>query len=267
MPGSLYGINHDTESGAEIMITVMNSNMNNLQVINPRDYGLIVFFTGAGMSAESGIPTYRGSGGIWNQYNWEEYACQRAFERNPEKVLEFHELRRSVVLECQPHPGYIIISELQMHHQNIWIVTQNIDGMHQRAGNRNVIELHGSLWRLRCPRHGVHEETGALYKIRNCPRCGCWLRPDITWFEDILDTAVLEKAGRLAADADLFISIGTSGVVFPAATFPVLAYESGACMICINTEIPENKSIFEQIFVGKASEILGEMFNVDRQLI
>ena len=243
------------------MVTGMTSDRNNIPVINPHDYDSIVIFTGAGMSAESGIPTYRGAGGIWHQYNWEEYACQKAFERTPEKVLEFHELRRSVILECQPHPGYLSISKLQMQHQNTWIVTQNIDGLHQRAGNGNVIELHGSLWRLRCPRHGVHEDTGARYKTRICPQCGRWLRPDVTWFGDIMDSGILEKAGRLAADANLFISIGTSGVVFPAATFPVLAHESGACTICINTEIPENLSIFDHIYVGKASEILGKIFN------
>ena len=248
------------------MVTGRNYGKDNIPLINPGDYNLIVFFTGAGMSAESGIPTYRGAGGVWHQYDWEEYACQKAFERNPEKVLEFHELRRSVILECQPHRGYIIISKLQMQHQDTWIVTQNIDGMHQRAGNRYVVELHGSLWRLRCPQHGIHEDYGPVYKTRKCPHCGCWLRPDVTWFEDILDNTVLEKAGQLASDADLFICIGTSGVVFPAATLPVLAYESGARTICINTEVPENTTYFDQVIIGKAGEILEEMFNVDRQL-
>jgi len=232
-----------------------------IPVINPRDYDSIVLFTGAGMSAESGIPTYRGAGGIWQQYDWEEYACQKAFERNPEKVLGFHELRRSAILKCQPHAGHVIISKVQMQHQNTWIVTQNIDGMHQRAGSKNVIELHGSIWRLRCSRHGVHEDFGPQYKIRKCPHCTSWLRPDVTWFEDILDINIMEKTGRLAASAGLFISIGTSGVVFPAATFPVLAHESGAHTICINAEGPDNKEIFDDVVIGKASEVLVKMFN------
>lgn len=233
---------------------------NNIPVINLQDYGAIVFFTGAGMSAESGIPTYRGAGGTWHQYNWDEFACQKAFERNPEKVLGFHELRRSAVLECQPHAGHLIISKAQMQHQNIWVVTQNIDGMHQRAGSNKVIELHGSLWRLRCPQHGILEDFGPRYKTRKCPHCDNWLRPDVTWFEDILDINLMEKTAQLAVNADLFITIGTSGVVFPAATFPVLAHESGAYTICINSEFPENPEVFDDVAVGKANEILWKMF-------
>jgi len=126
-----------------------------MERIDPKQYQQIVFFTGAGMSAESGVPTYRGHGGIWNQYRWEEYACQDAFDADPEKVLKFHELRRAAVLTCTPHPGHAIIAALEEKHQGITVVTQNIDGMHQRAGSRRVIELHGSLWRVRCPRHGI----------------------------------------------------------------------------------------------------------------
>ena len=114
------------------------------------NYNRIVFFTGAGMSAESGVPTYRGRGGIWNEYKWEEYACESAFMVNPEAVLDFHELRRIEALKCNPHKGHEIISQLQNKHSNTHIVTQNNDGMHQRADSKNVIELHGSIWRMRC---------------------------------------------------------------------------------------------------------------------
>ncbi|MCG8376151.1 MAG: NAD-dependent deacylase, partial [Chlorobiales bacterium] len=114
----------------------------------------IVFFTGAGMSAESGVPTYRGKGGIWGSYSIEEYACQQAFERNPEKVLDFHQKRRRAVLDCQPHDGHRVIASMP----NARVVTQNIDGMHQRAGSSDVIELHGSLWRLRCQNCGFKKE-------------------------------------------------------------------------------------------------------------
>ena len=127
-------------------------------------YKSIVFFTGAGMSAESGVPTYRGRGGIWSQYNWEEYACQEAFDRDPQKVLKFHELRRRSVLACQPHPGHYVIAELEKTHPQVRVVTQNIDGMHQRAGSRNVTELHGSLWRVRCPSHGITEDIGETFE-------------------------------------------------------------------------------------------------------
>jgi NAD-dependent deacetylase len=234
---------------------------NNVPVINPTDYKSIVFFTGAGMSAESGVPTYRGAGGIWQKYNWEEYACQNAFDLNPEKVLDFHELRRSAVMQCQPHAGHETISRLQKQHKNIWIVTQNIDGMHQRSGSDNVIELHGSLWRLRCLEHGIYEDFRAPYKSRKCSICSNWLRPDVTWFGDILDFEIMEKTRLLISNADLFISIGTSGIVFPAAIFPVFAHESGACTICINTEVPVNVTIFDYTITGKASNVLVAMFD------
>src|SRR5690606_38049080 len=105
----------------------------------PDTYNHIVLFTGAGMSAESGVPTYRGAGGVWNEYRWEEYACQEAFEHHPEKVLAFHELRRKAVLACRPHAGHLAIAALGRKHPDVTVVTQNIDGMHQRAGSEKVI--------------------------------------------------------------------------------------------------------------------------------
>ena len=212
------------------------------------------------MSSESGIPTYRGAAGIWQEYNWEEYASQHAFDSNPEKVLDFHELRRSRVLACQPHTGHAVISAIQNKHGNCWIVTQNIDGLHQRAGSTNVVELHGSLWRMRCAKHGVFEDLGNQYETRRCRDCDNWLRPDVTWFNDFLDINVMEKAHRLISKAGLFVSIGTSGVVYPAALFPQLASEAGATCVYINTEVPADGSIYDIIVQVKASEALMKMF-------
>ena len=107
------------------------------------------------MSEESGIPTYRGRGGIWETYNWEDVACQAAYDREPEKVLKFHELRLKRVSHCEPHPGYEIITKLQKAHPMVNIITQNIDGLHQKSGSKDVIELHGSIWRLRCSIGGI----------------------------------------------------------------------------------------------------------------
>ena len=126
----------------------------------------IVFFTGAGMSAESGVPTYRGSGGIWNSYKWQEYACQRAFDSNPEHVLDFHQLRRIEALNATSCWTYII-TQIQNYTNNSWIVTQNIDGMHQRAKSKNIIELHGSLWELRCEKEmKIFTDAKPEYAIR-----------------------------------------------------------------------------------------------------
>lgn len=224
------------------------------------DYRHVVFFTGAGLSAESGIPTYRGAGGIWNEYRWQDCACQRAFDRAPEQVLAFHELRRKAVLECRPHAGHHHLASLQREHPDCSVLTQNIDGMLQRAGVEVAAELHGSLWRLRCA-CGVHEDTAAgAYRDKRCSNCGQWLRPAITWFEDAVDSAVFEAAGVLVAQADLFVSIGTSGVVWPAAGFVQAARQAGAHMIEINLESTEASTLFDRQFRLPASRALPECF-------
>ncbi|MFQ6676982.1 MAG: NAD-dependent deacetylase [Fidelibacterota bacterium] len=232
-----------------------------IKVIDTKKFKRIVFFTGAGMSAESGVPTYRGEGGIWYKYKWEEYACQDAWRRNPEKVFDFHDLRREEALKCFPHTGHEMITNIQNSHPDVTVVTQNIDGMHQRAGTENVIELHGSLWRVRCEKEGVITEDLAEgpFTNRKC-KCGAWLRPDIIWFSDMLNQAVIEMADIIISNCDLFISIGTSGVVWPAAGYPQLAKSSGALCIEINPEPSELSNIFDHNYRGKAGEILPKLF-------
>lgn len=229
-------------------------------MINPNDYGRIVFFTGAGMSAESGVPTYRGRGGIWHHYNYEDYACESAFNRDPEKVLKFHEIRREAVLGCNPHLGHMIISQLEKSHPHVTIVTQNIDGMHQRAGSRNVIELHGSLWRVRCPSHGIREDISETYQTYKCRECNCWLRPDIVWFGDMLNREIIRSAMTAIAACDLFIGIGTSGVVYPAAGFPSIARENDALCIEINPEATPMSDNYHRHIRASAGRALTDLF-------
>lgn len=231
-----------------------------MKAIQPEDYEHIVFFTGAGMSAESGVPTYRGRGGVWSRYRWEEFACQEAFDTDPEKVLRFHELRRAAVLACQPHAGHFSIAQLEKRHPRVTVVTQNIDGMHQRAGNRKVIELHGSLWRLRCPYDGILEDIGEKYRSFTCEKCGSWLRPDIIWFGDMLDQGVMSEAIAAIRSCDLFVSIGTSGVVYPAAGFPRFAKENNARCIEINPEANEMSSLYDKAIRDPAGKVLPGLF-------
>ena len=213
------------------------------------------------MSAESGVPTYRGRGGIWNQYKWENYACQTAFERDPEGVLEFHELRRIEALKCQPHSGHTIITDVQNDHSDSIVITQNIDGMHQRAKSKNVIELHGSLWRLRCESENLLNEDldQGKYQTRRCD-CGNWLRPDIIWFQDMLNDNTILEATQAIASCDLFISIGTSAVVWPAAGYPKLAKTSGAFCVEINPEETELSTLYDQTIRMPASTGLAHLF-------
>jgi NAD-dependent deacetylase len=224
-----------------------------------RDFERIVFFTGAGLSAESGIPTYRGKGGMWNEYNYEDYACQRAFDRDPGKVWDFHDRRRAAVAACEPNAGHHLISDVQRTRPATVIITQNIDGLHARAGGRDVVELHGSLWRVRCDREGtVRDDTSVPMQPRQCA-CGAYLRPDIVWFEDSLDPRVLSRAGQALEHADLIVSIGTSGVVYPAADLPRIAVAAGAVSVEINLEDTPVSGLYQHRLRGKASELLATM--------
>ena len=201
------------------------------------DHRRIVFFTGAGLSAECGLPTYRGAGGLWASYKWEEYACQRAFDRDPARVWVFHEERRRVMAAAQPGLAHRIMARVQASLPGTCIVTQNIDGLHQRAGSADVIELHGSVWRLRCGCRGpARTETRIPLPSTRCETCGAWLRPDIVWFEDPLSVDAIRRAGAAMRSCDLLLSVGTSGVVYPAAALPQLAAGAGATCVEINPE-------------------------------
>jgi NAD-dependent deacetylase len=230
--------------------------------ISISDYASVVFFTGAGLSAESGVPTYRGAGGIWSQYRYEDYACQRAFDRDPQRVIDFHQLRRASVLECAPHAGHFALAALQAKYPGVvHVVTQNIDGMLQRAGVRVDAELHGSMWRQRCAKHGVREDlVSGAYATQQCEHCGAWLRPDIIWFEDSVNEAVFARAGELISDCALFVAIGTSAVVYPAAAFVPLAKRAGAQLVEINPETTEASAMFDRCVALPASEALTSYF-------
>ena len=230
--------------------------------IKLNEYKKVVFFTGAGMSKESGIPTYRGKGGTWEEYNYKDYACESAFKKNPDHVLDFHELRRKEAKSCEPHVGHQVVSSVEKNHSDVTIVTQNIDGMHQRAGSNNVIELHGRLWRVRCGCSGTREDMGETYEYRKCPKCSNWLRPDIIWFEDMLDHEVYTKATDIISNSDLFISIGTSALVYPAAGLPMTAKMNGARCIEINIDQTEISTLYHDNMIGKAGDILPKLFPI-----
>ncbi len=229
-------------------------------LLDSGNYSKIVFFTGAGMSAESGVPTYRGSGGVWDSYKWQNYACQRAFDADPQGVLDFHELRRIEAKKCKPHIGHRIITNIQTKYKNSWIITQNIDGIHQRSKSENIIELHGSLWELRCQAENqiIMDIKNSKYSSRNC-KCGATLRPNIIWFEDNLDQITLNKAYDIVSECDLFISIGTSGSVFPAAGIPKLAKANGSFCIEINPEDTPMSSAYDIKIRKSASQGLKDI--------
>ncbi len=223
-----------------------------------RQYDSIVFFTGAGISAESGVPTYRGAGGIWEQYDWQSVACQSAFMTHPEKVLDFHEYRRSLVSSCKPNMAHTTIAQAQSY-SKVHIITQNIDGLHQKAGSHSVIELHGSLWRLRCEKCDKKvTDLDEKYQTRMCA-CGNRFRPDITWFNDPINISVFEEARELILSCDLFLSIGTSASVWPAAGLPMVAFDTSSHTVEINLEKTELSHHFSENYFGKAGDILPDL--------
>lgn len=220
-----------------------------------RDFSRIVFFTGAGLSAESGIPTYRGHGGLWAEYDYEDYACQRAFDRDPEKVWDFHDKRRAAVAACKPNKGHEVIAA----QKDAIVVTQNIDGLHGRSGVADAVELHGCLWRVRCDAENVVREDFTIpMSPRRCA-CGAYFRPDIVWFEDQLDHRNVRKAREALEECDLLVSVGTSGVVYPAADLPRIAAARGAVTIEVNLEDTPMSHLYQHRLRGKASEVLAEL--------
>ncbi len=218
-----------------------------------RNFERIVFFTGAGMSAESGVPTYRGKGGIWKEYEPQRYACQAAFDRDPEAVWEFHNYRRGLVGACEPNAGHRLIAQAEATLPHVTVVTQNIDGLHQLAGSERVYELHGSLWWVRC---GSERRFSRAVPFDAQRPDGKWWRPDIVWFGDSLKSEVVTKAIDAITRCDLLVSIGTSAVVYPAAQMPLLAQQNGATLVEINPDETPVSKAYDICIRGTAGEVL-----------
>jgi len=200
----------------------------------------VAVLTGAGISAESGVPTFReAQTGLWARFNPEELATPAAFRRNPQLVWEWYAWRRQLVAQAVPNAGHRALTEFEQRIPEFTLITQNVDGLHQRAGCRRVIELHGNIRRTKCFEENVvvetWNETGEVPP--RCPRCGGRLRPDVVWFEETLPPEVLDKAIQAARTCDLFLSIGTSTVVHPAASLPYEALDRGGMLIEVNPEI------------------------------
>jgi NAD-dependent deacetylase len=205
-----------------------------------REARRIVVLTGAGISAESGLPTFRQpQSGLWARYRPEDLATPEAFRRDPALVWRWYTWRRSLVAAAEPNAGHLALARLQRLAPAVTLVTQNVDGLHQRAGSRDVIELHGSIARTRCARPGCLADLAAAGLVGEpppCPECGAPLRPDVVWFGEPLPAHALQAAADAAAACDVFLSIGTSGLVFPAAALLPIAMQAGAAVAVINPE-------------------------------
>lgn len=217
----------------------------------------IVFFTGAGISAESGIPTFRGKDGIWNKLKPEELANFDAFMRNPQMVWEWYNHRKKIVHEAKPNKGHFAIAELQNYFNEVIVITQNIDNLHARAGSNKVFELHGNIERNFCVKCKTfyNEELNFSDGVPKC-KCGGLIRPDVVWFGEYLPQDQFIGGEKAAADCDIFFVVGTSAVVYPAAGLVFTARQSGAFIVEVNIEETEISSICNASFFGESGKIL-----------
>ena len=223
----------------------------------------VCVLTGAGISAESGIPTFRDAQtGLWAKFDPHELATPEAFERDPVLVWRWYEWRRTLVGKARPNPGHRALARFSAGAPHMRLVTQNVDGLHQRAGSEGVIEYHGNLMRDRCTQEGIAVERAAEVSsdgLPRCARCGAPLRPDVVWFGEAIPAAALREADAAARDCDLFISIGTSSLVYPAAGLAELARQGGAGVIEINLEPTPISAVADVCLRGAASEILPDL--------
>lgn len=198
----------------------------------------VAVLTGAGISAPSGVPTFRGKDGLWNKFNPEELANFDAFIKNPELVWEWYSWRRKLVSEVRPNLGHYALVDIENMVGDFTLITQNVDNLHQRAGSRNVVELHGNIMRNKCVQCGRphNDEEIDENSIPHCRYCGGLIRPDVVWFGEMLPEESVEQAQQAAARAEVFMTIGTSSTVEPAASLSYLAKGNGAYLVEINPE-------------------------------
>ncbi len=223
----------------------------------------IVALTGAGISAESGIPTFRGTGGLWRNFSAEKLATPEAFARDPRLVWEWYDWRRGLIHKAQPNAGHMALAELERRQASqangsFTLITQNVDGLHDRAGSRNLVKLHGDIWLLRCIDCGVTErnEQAPLDPLPPRCRCGALMRPGVVWFGESLPPGEWERAVEASAHAQLFMVIGTSSTVYPAAGLAQIAREAGARVAVVNPETAAVDGIADWVLRGPSGKLL-----------
>jgi NAD-dependent deacetylase len=236
-----------------------------------RDASRIVVLTGAGVSAESGVPTFRGAGGLWKHLRPEDLATPEAFARDPRLVWEWYATRRATVMACEPNAAHRALASFALTRGTMTIVTQNVDGLHARAARAEAgsgdataampLELHGSILRDRCSECDARSDPVAVdassaATLPRCAHCGGLLRPDVVWFGEMLDSGVLSAAGAAAARAEVCLVVGTSALVYPAAALPLRTRERGGAIIEVNPEETAMSDVAEVSIRGSAAGVV-----------
>ncbi len=224
----------------------------------------VVVLTGAGVSAESGIPTFRGPEGLWQQYKPEDLATPEAFRRDPRLVWQWYDWRRQKIAQASPNPAHHALVQIERIVPEFALVTQNIDGLHRLAGNQRLIELHGCIWRIRCQAERTVRENREIPLRIIPPRCDCGslLRPDVVWFGEPLSVETQAQAFAVAESADVFLTVGTSALVQPAASLPIVARERGAFVIEINPTPTAITPFVDSHLQGQAGILLPKILSI-----
>lgn len=227
----------------------------------------VAALTGAGVSQESGVPTFRDKDGLWQKFRPEELANMDAFLANPTLVWEWYEHRRKVVREVKPNAGHEALATLESFFKEFTLITQNVDGLHARAGSRNILEVHGNILRSLCVDCREFASPEFLENLKasdraECSSCKGLLRPDVVWFGEMLPADVWEKSVHAAENCDLFFTVGTSAAVYPAAGLPLHAKDHGAYVVEINPQRTEISSLVDEVITGTSSIVIPEILRL-----
>ena len=222
----------------------------------------VTIMTGAGISAESGVPTFRGADGLWGTFSAADLATPEAFARDPALVWQWYRWRQGIIGRAQPNAGHLVLARLEARLRGVALITQNVDGLHQRAGSSQVIELHGNIWLARCSRGcgAAPDAAAAIQPGEAAPppacRCGALLRPAVVWFGESLDEDRLDRAFTASRGCDVFLAVGTSSLVYPAAGLPLVARRAGALVAEINVDDTPLAPHADIVLRGRAANVL-----------
>jgi NAD-dependent deacetylase len=221
----------------------------------------VAVLTGAGISAESGIPTFRGADGLWKEHKPEELATPEAFARDPRLVWEWYDWRRQIIAKAAPNAAHKALVQLEIRKRGFTLITQNVDGLHDLAGSGKMLKLHGDIWRLRCTECGANFPNRRVPLPKLPPHCACGglARPGVVWFGEPLPEGMMQEAEHAASSAQVLLVIGTSAVVYPSASLIPLAKQAGARVVEINTEPTAATAIVDCALHGPAGELLPKL--------
>jgi len=218
----------------------------------------VTVLTGAGISADSGVPTFRGADGLWKNFRPEQLASPDAFAQDPKLVWEWYNWRRELLATKRPNAAHEALVQLESQLPDFWVITQNVDGLHAMAGTQHLSEIHGNIWKVRCTQcHNVSQNHDVPLPFPpSCAECGGLLRPHIVWFGESLTPEDLEYSYAALQRCDILLIIGTSGVVYPAASFAPVAKDHGAFVVELNLEATPHSSVVDVSFQGRAKDLV-----------